>query len=863
MKIDAGNFGECLARIAEKGKVTAGEALAILQEVSDRAEQMRATGKPDPLVAAAGDLANTIKEAAKQDRLDAVRNTTARNNIMDQIARNGGLANAEQTLRGILHGTNKGERDSIESQWKGNAAGWQASLDWQLRKGGVAKAAVSGEIDRDIATEMWAMNEGKAGQATKNNPARAIAEAFVPMLDHIKDRLNAAGARIGDATDYVAHTLHDPAKMRAAAGPGKTPDEAFAAWWKETEPKLADKTFETVTQRNGESVEAARQRFGRSVFDALITGVHMTPDGAFGLKDEGMQPPAFEGTHNIAKQVSQPRTMFWKDGASWNDYQKSYGSAHSIAEGVMMTVDKSARQLALMERMGTNPSANLQQIMRRVQENYRSDIDGIKTFQNKIPGLESVMAHLDGSANIPSNQMWARINSNVRSLESMSMLGGVGITHFASIWPTVTSEMVHHGVPRLQTLGNMAVALLRGKGSEDRRAVGAELGAYAHGLTSDMRSNWQADDNIPGRISTLANIFMKYTGIHYVFDNTQAGVKFSLANQLARETGKGFGELDPHLSQILGKYGVGEKDWDLLRGVQGLATADGRSYMTPKDAGRVSRFDAETLLRQRGLIAQGASSDVTNAAIDRYTQGLTDKLYAYYNDAAMHGVVTSGVKERAAVLGGERPGSFGGELRRYLLQFKMWPLAAMNQVIGREIHMSLSKGEAAWNLGTMAALSMAAGYVRMSVNDAATGRPIRNPLDPHTAFAALGEGGGLGVMGDFLFGETNRMGGGLVGAGAGPVVGDANSLVNIFEGWKQGKMGWPDLARFGVEHIPFANLAYVKGALDYMLWYHLYEAASPGWWERTNRRLQKEQGRTMQGYSPGQPIPYTPWGGSS
>ena len=71
---------------------------------------------------------------------------------------------------------------------------------------------------------------------------------------------------------------------------------------------------------------------------------------------------------------------------------------------------------------------------------------------------------------------------------------------------------------------------------------------------------------------------------------------------------------------------------------------------------------------------------------------------------------------------------------------------------------------------------------------------------------------------------------------------------------------WPDLAHFGVRHIPFANLVYLKGALDYLVWYHLYEAASPGWWERTNRRLLREQGRTMTGYAPGQGVPWTPWG---
>jgi hypothetical protein len=48
----------------------------------------------------------------------------------------------------------------------------------------------------------------------------------------------------------------------------------------------------------------------------------------------------------------------------------------------------------------------------------------------------------------------------------------------------------------------------------------------------------------------------------------------------------------------------------------------------------------------------------------------------------------------------------------------------------------------------------------------------------------------------------------------------------------------------------------LKGALDYLLWFHLYEAASPGWLDRTNRRLQREQGRTMLGYEPGAGVPW-------
>lgn len=861
MRIDAGNFGDCVARIAEKGKITAGQALDLLEHVADRAEEMRRTGVADPYVAAAGALGDKVRAAADRAKLDALRNAQIRSAVMAKIEDAGGIGQAEGVLRSLLHGTNAGDRDSIESQWKGLAAGWQALLSAKLRKAGVEDAAVSGQLDREVARALWAKNSGVLAEGV-SGPAKAIADAIHPLLDQARDRLNGAGAQIGDAADYVAHTTHDPAKLRAAAGPGMTPDQAFAAWWRATEPKLAEKTFADLRPKEGETAAQARDRFGRSVFDALVSGIHMTPDGALGLKADadGYVPPAFEGSRNLAKQLSQERVLFWKDGDAWHDYMRSYGTSRSLTEGVMQTLDRSARSLALMEKLGTNPTGNFNLLLRRIQETYRDDLDGVARFQTKTNGLENVMAHLDGSANIPANQMWARLAGAVRTWESMSSLGGVGITHFASIWPTVTSELVHHGVSRWETLGNMVTALLQGRGSAERQTLLSDLGAYAHGLTGDMRARWQAEDTIPGRVSTLASIFMKHTGIHYVFDNIQAGVRELLAHNLGRSTGQGFDALDGHLQQILGKYGIGSEDWDLLRGVGGLPVVDGRAYLTPKDALRVDPAAAEALLRGRGAIAEDAGDQVAAAASQRYIQGLSDKLYAYYNDAAAHAVVTPGVRERALILGAEQPGTFGGELRRFVAQFKMWPLAATSQIIGREIHLSLTRGETVWNLGVLAGLSALGGYLRMSVNDAALGHPLRSPLDPRTLAAALAQGGGVGILGDFLFGETNRFGGGLVGTVAGPVIGDADQLVNIFNSWKRGDAAWPDLAHLAVRHVPFANLVYLKGALDYLVWYHLYEAASPGWWERTNRRLLREQGRTMAGYAPGQGIPWTPWG---
>jgi hypothetical protein len=60
----------------------------------------------------------------------------------------------------------------------------------------------------------------------------------------------------------------------------------------------------------------------------------------------------------------------------------------------------------------------------------------------------------------------------------------------------------------------------------------------------------------------------------------------------------------------------------------------------------------------------------------------------------------------------------------------------------------------------------------------------------------------------------------------------------------------------GIDHVPFAGLFYLKGAANYLLWFHLFEAMHPGWWERTNRRNEREQGRHMIAYGPGAGVPY-------
>lgn len=868
MKLNFDRFEQCLGKISERGKIQPDEAKQILSEVANRAEQMRRTGVADPFVKAAGELAQNIDEVIKSKKREAILNAQTRKGIQDQIVANGGIENAHHSLLSRLVFDNKSPVgkvvESVQSLRRGLTHKMQAAMDLKLRQANLSRVVTTGAIDQEVARGMWRADGPEANALGKE--AGAILKA---PLELIRTRLNALGAQITDAMDYVAHTTYNAAQIRAAAGTKKSSEEAFDEWWNRDSPRMAEKTFDNVVPRPGESISAARKRFGWSLYTGIISGVHLKPEGALGLETDngGMFISPFEsGAGNIAKRVSQPRVVYWKGPDEWLAHMQEFGGMRTLYDSINRSIDTGARQIALMKQFGTNPRDTLERSIKWTKEQYKNeDPDAVKKFDQSSQLLRNVMGRLDGSLNVPVNETGAMLASSARALETTFHLGSVAITHLASIWPTVTSELVHHGVGRLQGLGNMIGALIKGRGSEERQQLLSEIGAFYHGSLAQHLNSFHGPDDVPGRVSALAGLFMKSTGIHYVFDNTQAGVKSMLAHVMGRDATKTLGELDQHLQNMYGQYGIGEKEWDIIRSAP-TYSVEGRSYITPNSVENIPSAELAARL------------NISEIAATKLKQNLSDKMYSYLSDAGAHSVVSPGALEQAQVLGNTRPGTPAGEFWRFFSQFKTWPIAVMNQVIGREIYQSLSKGEAAWNIGALLALTAAAGYARFAITNTVSGKGIPDVGDPQVLLRSLAMGGGLGIIGDELFGSLNQQGGFVPTAGdealnaAGPVVGDAISFLAEFQKFQtdlfdqtpspKGRFAnmWPDLVRATENHIPFNNLFYTKGVLDYLLFYHLREAADPGWWERTNRKLEADSGRALPGYAPGKPIPFTPYG---
>lgn len=883
------SFSKCIAEVAAKAGVDEDTAFGIIKDVAAYGDTLRKTGAPNPFGAAAEELAKREAQGAIQTRKSNLRNALIHAKYFQRLlAETDHLTGPEagkaraNFIRSILTFTPGSKTyENVESMSAQLHKVFVTAADATIKKAGLREAALSGQYDKE-AIEMERRANGLApdNSIVISPQAKIIHDAIFPTMETARLRLNDVGANIGKAQDFFAHMNWDQDKLRQTA---PLQEDAFKIWWKDAQRWADPKTFEHIIPNEGETSEEAKLRFAKSFYEATVSGVHKQGPGMGGLYDDGADgyiPPSYEGSRNLGRRLSQQRVFFFKDAQSQLEAMQKYGTGRSLYASTQDSLVNAARQIALMTKLGDNPRAMYNKLIDSIKKKWRTkeELDafsiGLGRSNIKLLGsTDDILNRLDGTANIPKHELDSRIAGYFNafaSLESGSKLGGVGPTHLIAAPWTVTSELAQHGISHWEGLGHLISGLLSGKGSEEMQTVRVELNAYTHGIETALRSKFNPDGGIPGYTTWAMTNYMKLTLLPHLLQKVQSeAVTNVLSAKLGSSLEKEFSQLNPNQAQIMKRYGLGPEEWDLLRKVPNDRVIEGNKYLTPKAADSVDEAQVKAILTNRGLIGTDTKPEFVDKAVQRFKWDLADKYNTYLSDAARRSTITPGANEQALFMGSSTPGTRYWVAGRLLGQFKMWPVAMVHQVLMRDMALSLSKGQLASNFAWIFSLATAGGILRMMLNDATAGRPQRNYMNPNNLIPALAKGGGFGMYGDMLFGETARASNFSFASPAGPIGQDAEDLTKSFirfrddltspNGETQDKAVqhlWASALRGGIEHTPGANLVYLKGALDYMAFYHMYEAASPGWWERTNRRLQRNQQNVMMGYQPGEPIPY-------
>jgi hypothetical protein len=326
--------------------------------------------------------------------------------------------------------------------------------------------------------------------------------------------------------------------------------------------------------------------------------------------------------------------------------------------------------------------------------------------------------------------------------------------------------------------------------------------------------------------------------LSYWTDSLKTGTGLMLSPNLGRNAEKEFAALPQRLQTTLRRFGIEGPEWDALRRVE-MRAANGRDYMMPGD---MQSLPDEA-------IAHLAKTD-SPAELPRIRDDLQAKLASYIMDTTREGMTESTAAGRAITTAGT-PGTISGEALRLLFQFKQYPMTFLQRSLGRELRRD---GVDVAGIAHLIVATTILGYLSMTAKELAKGR---NPRDIQkepfkTVAGAMTQGGGLGIYGDFLFGEANRMGGGFVGSLAGPAAGtleDVHKLITALRDGSDSKTRGQIAASEGLQllknNTPFINLFYTRAALDYFILHRLQEAANPGYLRRYEQKVKKENAQTF------------------
>jgi len=820
---------DCIAEIkqaAGRDDMTDDEVMQIMETLDKRAKKKAAVSSlkayDEHLRDAAAELADETKTAAIIEK----RNQAL--NVLRKAKREAFYGQFEgQEAKGISILNVGSERPvagygaSVDAQSKAIERDLMGPMIAELRAANLLDLVSrrNPDLERDIARDMWELTaaevEGRTANLTGAPEAQGAAKILTKYQEAARLMQNDAGAWIGKLPGWIARQSHDMFKLRRAG---------FEAWRDTILPRLdPEKTFGDIDDVDG---------FLRAAYNGVSSGEHYREQGASDWLG------GFKGPANIAKKASQERVLHFKSADDWMAYNDAFG-AGGLIDSVFYGMHRAAKNTALMRTWGTNPRAAFAADLEQLRQNAakRGDpkaVDNLRSWR-----LTAEFDELDGTAGIPGNPTWARNMAFTRAGISLSSLGGVLLSSIPDI-AYKAATLKHNGVGFLEGYGNALGDLMRGRAKGEQRVIADYLGAGYDGLLGTIHARFSAADTPAGKMARAQNWFFKVNGFQWWLDGKSTGTGLMLSHHLARNVDKAFDGLDPELRTSLERYGIGEKQWAALRQAETRLDGD-TAYMMP---------DAVNLLPD-DVIAPLATGK-GEKAMQRARDDLRIALRTFYTDTVEAVNTNAGARQRAIATFGTRPGTPLGEAVRFVMQYKLFSITAAQRHIGREWFRPSVPG---WVHLVVATTGL--GYLAMSAKDLAKGRTPRDPTDPKTWAAAMQQGGGLGIYGDFLFGEYNRFGGGALETLAGPAVGKASQLLRSFSTLKEGEFeaAGAQLAKFGVDNVPGINLFYTKAAVDYLILFQFQEFLNPGYLRRMERRIAKDNGQAFI-VPPSSTIPY-------
>jgi len=503
--------------------------------------------------------------------------------------------------------------------------------------------------------------------------------------------------------------------------------------WKETIRDLLDRQY---------MVDEAGRPLNDKQFEIALDAVYETISTGGLNKAKGLSVPRLG--KKLSRKGGEKRFLYFKDANSWMKYQNRFGRGN-VFDALTDYINMMANDIAVMETLGPSPSgtfdfllnkAKLEEDLTGPQEAFNNAVFKVAAGQVNSGELTGLADGLEATRNVVTS-----VTLGGAFLSAISDVGFMFITsrmNKISPWKAIQQQL----------------ALMRPDNEADR-IFGTRLGLTAENAARQTAANRYADTYGTGKAAKLAEGVMRASGLEAWTNAGRKAFGMEFSALLADNFQKSFANLETGIQDAFGRYGITEQDWDVFR-------------------------------KQPPLMLRGAPyADMTQEGGVKFHQMVLSE-----TDFA---VPTPDARVRAVTTMGTSRATVSGMGIRTIMQLKSFPITIL-MGHGMRIAYQDTAGKKLQYFGGLMAITTILGGVTLQAKDLAAGREPRPILDSEGSpekfiGAAMLQGGGLGIFGDFLFSDQNRFGSGPTSTLLGPtgdLINRATKLTlgNIQEAYK-------------------------------------------------------------------------------
>ena len=620
------------------------------------------------------------------------------------------------------------------------------------------------------------------GESTGDAKAAKAGKAFSESAEYMRQRYNRAGGFIAKRADWGMPQIHDQIKVARA-----TEQE----WIAYTMPMLNRDAMLSMDGRIMSDAELSMAM--KEFYKTTSTG---------GIHD--IEPGGFKGPGKMANRHQEHRFLVFKNADNWIEYQNKFGNPDMF--NVMVGHIRSmSSEIAMLEILGPNP---------HLAFNYLTDVakaDGAGKGRD-FKRVQAVWNVVNGSADMVdvSREALAKRFTASRHLLMAAQLGSALLSAVSDpIYGKMTRGF--NGIPIMKSFGHTMRQL--NPASESDRAFAAHMGMVMDGWTSQALSGARfsgADVDGVGWASKISESVFRGSGLSTWTQGQRNAFGLDFQWHLGRQMDKPLTSVEKKFQSMIRRYGITDQDWDVMRTIP-LEEHNGVQYFRPQN-----------------INSLGLSSEASDKLATKILEAMNTEMdfATPVPDARVRSFTTAGGMER---------GTAAGEGGRSFMMYKSFSLTQFMTHMNRSGPKFV--GVYAIRLGIMLTLM---GAISIQSKEISKGRKPRDMDQWSFWYAAMMQGGGLGIFGDFIqvSGVTNenRYGNSAIATFTGPfgsmvedAVGLGVSAVDTLAGTVTGEDTnfSKEIVKNAKRYMPGNNVWFLRLMLERYIWDDLELMADP------------------------------------